>query len=270
MADSVQDFQITFRYDIATATHQGARDYQEDSLQAYGDADSKVGYAVIADGLGGHAAGDVASGIVSDEVFRQIKAKEAAIASGDADIPDLLINATQTANTLVGVHAKAHDETYGMGSTLLATILVGDALSWLSVGDSPLYLYRDGTLAQLNEDHSMGPQIDMLVKIGAMTEKAGRDHPSRNTLTSVVRGRAIETIDCPKKPKTLCAGDIVIASSDGLQYLRDSEICEILTAFAAQPSQKIADAFLAALAQVDDPEQDNIAFAVIKIGSAET
>ena len=265
MADSVQSFQMTFGYDIATATHQGARPYQEDSLQAFGDNARAIGYAVIADGLGGHAAGDVASGIVNAEVFRQIEAQDAALVSGDVDIPALLTEAAQTANSLVGAHAKAHDETYGMGSTLLATIIVGDALWWLSVGDSPLYLYRDDGLEKLNEDHSMAPQIDMLVKIGALTPEEGRYHPSRNTLTSVVSGHAIETIDCPPTPMTLCAGDIIIVSSDGLQYLPDAQISEILAASTTLPSQEIADVLLAALSALDDPEQDNIAFAVIKI-----
>jgi serine/threonine protein phosphatase PrpC len=267
LADSEQSFRTSFRYDTAIATHQGARSYQEDSILSHsGDS---VGFCVVADGLGGHAAGDVASGIVSTEVFRQIKAQENGIASGDVDIATVLTEAVEEANFLVGDHAHTHDETYGMGSTLLATVIVGDALSWLSVGDSPLYLFRGGALALLNDDHSMAPHVDMLVKIGVLTEEQGRDHPSRNTLTSVVRGRKIETIDNPDTPKTLCAGDIVIVSSDGLQYLTDAKISEILKANANLPSQEIAENLIAALAELDDPEQDNIAFSVIKIEATE-
>jgi serine/threonine protein phosphatase PrpC len=267
LADSEQSFRVSFRYDTAIATHQGARPYQEDSLLSH--SGNHIGFCVVADGLGGHAAGDVASGIVSAEVFRQIKAQENALASGDINITTLLTDAAEEANFLVGDHAHTHDETYGMGSTLLATVIVGDALSWLSIGDSPLYLFRDGALALLNDDHSMAPHVDMLVKIGVLTEEQGRDHPSRNTLTSVVRGRKIEEIDTPDTPKTLCAGDIVIVSSDGLQYLTDARISEILNENANLPSQKIADILIAALVELDDPEQDNIAFAVIKIGAAE-
>ncbi len=264
MADTDQSLKVAFRYDMATTTHLGARDYQEDALLSQAVGPNVLGSVVVADGLGGHAAGDVASGIVSAEVFRQITAQNSDLLACKADIPALLTDAAQTANTQVGAHAMAHAETYGMGSTLLATIIVDNALSWASIGDSPLYLYRDGALQQLSTTHSMAPQIDMLVKIGALSEQEGRDHPSRHTLTSVIRGRDIKAIDCPKTPTILRDGDIVIVSSDGLQYLSDPQISGILAATSQQPAQKIADALVAALEDLDDPEQDNIAFAVIK------
>ncbi|SFR34591.1 Serine/threonine protein phosphatase PrpC [Yoonia tamlensis] len=264
MAENIDSLEVALCYDLATATHQGARAYQEDTLQAQKAEGENTCVAVVADGLGGHAAGDVASGIACAEVFRQITTQPAKIAAGQVAITDVLTQATQSANALVGAHAKAHDETYGMGTTLLATVIRDGALSWLSVGDSPLFLCRDGALQRLNADHSMAPQIDMLVKIGALSEQEGRDHPSRSTLASVIRGREIETVDCPENPTRICAGDVIIVSSDGLLYLPEHQICDILAQTRLQPAQATADALLAALETLDDPEQDNIAFAVIK------
>jgi serine/threonine protein phosphatase PrpC len=256
--------EAALQYDMATATHQGARAYQEDSLLTQSAGLDTLGVAVIADGMGGHAAGDVASGIVCTEVFRQISAQNTAVLTGNADIPAILTTAAQTANTQVDSHVKSHAETYGMGSTLLATIIADNALSWASIGDSPLYLYRGGTLQRLNADHSMAPQVDMLVKIGALSEQEGRDHPSRHALTSVIRGRKIEEIDCPKTPTSLGDGDIIIVSSDGLQYLSDLQIHNVLKQTSQESAQTIVDALLADLEKLDDPEQDNIAYAVIK------
>ena len=70
-----------------------------------------------------------------------------------------------------------------MGATLIALIFHRDRLHWISVGDSPLWLWRDGTLTRLNEDHSLAPQIDWMVEQGQMAPSRPR-HPDRNCLTS--------------------------------------------------------------------------------------
>jgi hypothetical protein len=153
-----------------------------------------------------------------------------------------------------------------MGSTLLSTVISRDKLYWVSVGDSPLLLFRDGALRQLNKDHSMAPQIDMMVKTGAMSAEVGRNHPDRNTLTSAIAGAEIDMIDCPARPIALLPDDIVIIASDGLQFLSNSTIAKTLRLFQSSRSVDIANAFLAALSQLDHPQQDNTAFVIIKLG----
>ena len=113
----------------------------------------------------------------------------------------------------------------------------------------------------------MAPQIDMMVKVGAMTEEAGRNHPDRNTLTSAIAGVAIDKIDCPDKPTKVLPGDIVIVASDGLQYLTNDQIIAILREKRTSRSMDIAEALYAALRERDDPDQDNAAFTVIKLGN---
>lgn len=262
----VNVFKDTPRFEVATAAIKGGRDYQEDSLIAHFPLGQETGFAVLADGMGGHLAGDVASSLVMTETFGRLKMKELMLDNGTADIPALLTDAAVSANDRVTQYIDDKPESYGMGSTLLATVIRGEDLFWVSVGDSPLLLFRDGEIRQLNQDHSMAPQIDMMVKVGAMSEEVGRDHPDRNTLTSAIAGLNIQKIDCPTEPTQVLAGDIIVVASDGIQFLSNDEICEILKASKSKTSQEISQDLLQAIVDLDDPEQDNTAFTVIKLG----
>jgi hypothetical protein len=172
------------------------------------------------------------------------------------------------ANETLRQHTRSHPETEGMGATLVVPCLVENRLYWISVGDSPLFLYRGGRLIQLNEDHSMAPQIDFMVKSGLMDAETGANHPDRNCLISVLMGTRIPKIDCPTKPYELRAGDIVICSSDGLQFLTNAQIERVLGKYAKKRSTEIAERLLEELQKLDDPDQDNISFTIIKVNDA--
>jgi serine/threonine protein phosphatase PrpC len=111
----------------------------------------------------------------------------------------------------------------------------------------------------------MAPQIDLMVKIGAMPEDVGRNHPDRNTLTSAITGDAICEVDCPSRPVTLLPDDIVIVASDGLQFLPNLKITQTLKLSQNNRAVDIANALLSAVTLLGDAEQDNTAFAVIKM-----
>lgn len=266
MLDSKSVHSDTLSFDVATAAIKGARDYQEDSVISSFPLGQNTGFAVLADGMGGHMSGNIASALVMSEVFTNLKMKEQMLDDGVLNIPATLQELAETANKRVSDYVKINDESYGMGSTLLSAVISRDKLYWLSVGDSPLLLFRDGALRQLNKDHSMAPQIDMMVKTGAMSAEVGRNHPDRNTLTSAIAGAEIDMIDCPARPVALLPDDIVIIASDGLQFLSNSTIAKTLRLFQSSRSVDIANAFLAALSQLDDPQQDNTAFVIIKLG----
>ncbi|WP_245834183.1 PP2C family protein-serine/threonine phosphatase [Yoonia maricola] len=255
------------RFDVATAAIKGGRDYQEDSLVASFPQGQETGFTIVADGMGGHLSGDVASAIVMSEVFSQIKRKEMLLNTKYTDISAFLYNAAMVANTGVTQHIAERPDSYGMGATLLACIIRDDDLYWVSVGDSPLFLFRDGALRQLNQDHSLAPQIDMMVKVGAMDPEVGRNHPDRNTLTSAIAGADVAKIDCPETPMSVLECDIVIAASDGLQFLSNDMITAILQQTQNASSSEITEALLSAIADLDDPDQDNTAFTVIKLGA---
>ncbi len=256
------------KFDSVSALIQGARDYQEDALVADFPLGSQIGMVVLSDGMGGHAAGDVASKIVMTEVYSELKFQ-----SGDTDgfeqfLPEILLSAAQSANECIGAHVAQSPEAAGMGATLLGVVIVENRLYWISIGDSPLYLYRDGEVHQVNEDHSMAPQIDLMVVSGMMEPEAARNHPDRNALTSVLSGDEISKIDCPMEGLELQEGDIIIAASDGLQFLPENTLVDIVLETCDGQAMDVAQAFLDGIEDLSDPEQDNTSIAVAKIGAA--
>lgn len=256
------------RYDVASGISQGARDYQEDVITSDFPIGSEAGFVVLADGMGGHAAGDVASKIVLTEVYSELKFHFADVEAFEARAPEILRTIADLANDTLRQHTRTHPETDGMGATLVVPALVENRLWWLSVGDSPLYLYRGGKLSQLNEDHSMAPQIDFMVTSGLMDAATAKNHPDRNCLISVLMGTRIPKIDCPAKPVELMAGDIVVCASDGLQFLTNAQIERVLAKYRKSRSTEIAERLLDELEKLDDPDQDNISFCIIKLNDA--
>lgn len=253
------------RFDVASAICQGGRDYQEDAIVTDFPFGADSGVVVLADGMGGHAAGDVASKIVVTEVFSELKFESANFGDFESEVPRFLTEAASNANSYVRDHVKSHPETRGMGATLVSVVLIENRMYWMSIGDSPLYHYRAGKMKQLNEDHSMAPQIDFMVKQGLLDEEAGRNHPDRNCLTSVILGDRVAKSDCPKSPFELQVGDIVVVSSDGLQYLEDPKIQKILHRYRRKKAAEIAGYLLEAIETLADPDQDNCTFSVIKL-----
>ena len=253
------------RYDVASGLSQGGRDYQEDAIVTDFPFGMDSGVAVLADGMGGHEAGDVASKIVVTEVYSELKFRSASFADQEKHIPDCFAAATAGANDTIRDFVVANPGAQGMGATLVSLVLVENRMFWMSVGDSPLYVLRNGKLTQLNEDHSLAPQIDFMVQQGLLTEEAAKDHPDRNCLTSVIMGQKIAKSDCPVKPYELQLGDVVLLSSDGLQYLDHAKLQKILHKYRRRKSAEIAGYLLEAIAELGDPDQDNVSFSVIKL-----
>ena len=256
------------RYDVASGISQGARDYQEDAITSDFLVGADAGFVVLSDGMGGHAAGDVASKIVLTEVYSELKFQYADVEMFEARAPDILRSIVDLANETLRQHTRTHPETAGMGATLVVPVMLENRLFWISVGDSPLYLYRGGSLSQLNEDHSMAPQIDFMVKSGLMDAEVGATHPDRNCLISVLMGQRIPKVDCPETALDLRAGDIVICASDGLQFLGHAQIERVLGRVRKKRSTEIAEVLLEEIHKLDDPDQDNVSFCVIKVNDA--
>jgi serine/threonine protein phosphatase PrpC len=253
------------RYDVASAIAQGGRSYQEDALVTDFPFGMDSGVAVLADGMGGHAAGDVASKIVVTEVFAALKFRSAEFAESETQIPEMMAEAAMRANSVVRDHVVSHPGTEGMGATMVSLVMVENRMFYHSIGDSPLYLLRGGKLQQLNEDHSLAPQIDFMAKQGLISDEVAKNHPDRNCLTSVILGGKIARKDGPTDPVELKLGDILVVSSDGLQYLEEPKIQKILHRYRRRKSAEIAGYLLEALDELADPDQDNISFAVIKL-----
>ena len=256
------------RFDDASAISKGARDYQEDAFISDFSNGADMSFAVLADGMGGHAAGDIASKIVVTEIFSELIFRRGDANGAHQNIPAVLRNATQSANECLRAHVESDRETAGMGATLVSCVVVADALYWISIGDSPLFLFRDNTLSQLNEDHSLGPHIDMMVRSGMMSAAEGENHPERCVLTSVLSGQEIPQIDCPSDSLRLRAGDTLIIASDGLQFLANDKIAQILRERPLCRSGEVADALMDALGVLNDPDLDNVTLSVIQVKTA--
>ena len=165
------------RFEVATALDQGSRDYQEDSLITDFPIGDDCGIVVLADGMGGHASGDVASNIVVTEVFADLKFQKLDFIDREEFIPEMMMHALEDANETLGHHVAENPAARGMGSTMVSVVVVGQNMYWNSVGDSPLYHYRSGKMSKLNEDHSMAPQIDLLAESGILKPEEALNHP---------------------------------------------------------------------------------------------
>ena len=124
------------RFDVASVLGVGRRDHQEDALATDFPLGAGFGYAVLADGMGGHAAGDVASKIVVTEVFSELKLQSGNRDAFLANTAQILADATNAANNCVKAHSDTNPGAQGMGSTLVATVFIQDKMHWISVGDS--------------------------------------------------------------------------------------------------------------------------------------
>lgn len=251
-------------YDVATAIGKGQRDHQEDAVIADFAVGVPYGFAVVADGMGGHAAGDVASKIAVTEVFSELKFHSTDRVALEQKLDTTLLDVVESANRCIGEHVDDHPDHRGMGTTVVAPVLFDDRLYWISVGDSPLYLCREDKLTKLNADHSLAPQIDLMVSKGQIDPEMALNHPDRNCLTSVLMGSDIPIIDCAASPTKLRSGDIIIAASDGLQYLTDDQIEAITAGHKRRSASEIARALMRAVDQLADPEQDNVSVVIIK------
>lgn len=251
--------------EATSALSQGARNRQEDAVATWFPQGSSIGFSVLSDGMGGHKAGDVASQVIVTEVFAELSLRLTRQDYVPAAIPGMLRTAALIANECLKTHIKSNPDCSDMGGTVLIIVVVHRQLYWLSVGDSPLYLYRGGRLSQLNADHSLAPQIDHMVAQGLMNFEAAQNHPQRNCLTSALTGGDIAEIDCPQKPLCLLADDVIISASDGLQFIPDDAINGVLTRVNGKPTTVIADALMSAVAAVNDPDQDNVSMAVLSV-----
>lgn len=191
----------------------------------------EIGLAVLADGMGGHLAGEVASGIAVDivarkltEVFAELPAKKKQM--GDDYSPEAasVLQAIELANSAIFEASTTRPECAGMGSTIVVAVFYTNKICIAHVGDSRLYRYRDGTLEQMTEDHSM---MQELLRRGLISAEEARVSPNKNVVT---RALGIEAgVKPDMREQTLREGDVYLLCSDGLtDVLLDNEIAEFL------------------------------------------
>lgn len=243
---------------VATDLWIGDRGNQEDCLASFQIDDHR--YAVIvADGMGGHAAGEVASQMVV-EVFSSVLAQSSAQHTTEA----VLRRGLKEANGALERHVSNHPECEGMGTTVVALILEDGAMDWVSVGDSILYLFRNGRLTRLNEDHSMVPVLQALAQSGEISFEQAMTSRERNALRSVMDGGEIPLMDVSRVQLSFEKGDTLLVATDGLETISQDEVSAILTDMSHASSSEVLASVLAAIQGSDRTGRDNVALSVVK------
>ena len=172
---------------------------------------------IVADGMGGHQAGDYASKCTVETMVREIKGCFEQSPIG------ILSRAIRIANDQVRRKAREDESLYGMGTTVVAATVLGKYLQVANVGDSRLYIINE-EVRQITRDHSL---VEEMVRMGGLDREAARNHPDKNIITRAIGAR--DTIEIDFFHEELKSGDLILMCSDGLtNMLEDEEIGRIL------------------------------------------
>jgi len=253
----------TIRFYAATDVGK-VRDHNEDNFLV----DKKLGLFIVADGMGGHAAGEVASAIavrtVHDEVKREkellsdyVEGATGASKVTPKDIVALIEHAVQRACSKIHEEASNDPAKRGMGTTLSALLVVGHQGFIAHVGDSRIYLSRGGHIQQVTEDHTV---YNELIKRGKLTKEQIDKVQQKNAITRAVG--VYERVEVDTLVIELIAGDTLVLASDGLHgYLETPDDLGPPLALEGDASVKA----MIALAN-DRGGKDNITTLVVKMG----
>ena len=245
---------------LTAQTHLGlVRQNNEDAFLALPLANGQH-LLLVSDGVAGRDAGEVASA-TTVAVFRALAEGGKLAAARDAQLAEpLLAMAVQKAHVEVSRLALESDQKHSMSCTLSVALITGLRADLAWVGDSRIYLYRDGGLRQLSEDQTVAWQ---LVKDGRLQPEQVADHPDRNTLSQSI---GLESTGHPLQPAhasvPLAPGDVLLLCSDGLSDLvPDARIAEVLAAHS-EPSTAVQALIDAAL---DAGGRDNVTVALARL-----
>jgi len=246
--------------ELANLTDPGCvRERNEDYYCYYEPDDDEVfrkrgRLIVVADGMGGHEGGEIASGIAVEMVRQTWQSVE-------GDPTDLLVAALSNAHAAIQDYAREHPELAGMGTTCTAAAIVGERLYYGHVGDSRLYLFHHGGIRRVTHDHSL---VQRLVDSGAITPEEAENHPDKNVLISALGMRGLVSVDVPDEPLRLESGDTLLICSDGLHGLvSDAEMLDAVTRNDPRPAcQELVQTAR------DRGGPDNITVQIVRVGAA--
>lgn len=206
----------------------------------------------VADGMGGHRGGKMASKLAVDTLAESFGAS-----SADLTFEQRIVKAVQDANLKVFETSATVPELFGMGTTLTSFIVCGNEAVIGHVGDSRLYHYRAGRLTQVTLDHSLVAQA---VREGILTPEQARVHPQRNIITKALGTRSDIEVDAAHV--ALDPGDLLIASSDGLHGLVEDDELRLIIADAALDLEKLADELVRSA--LDHGGCDNVTVVIVR------
>ncbi|MCL1860460.1 MAG: protein phosphatase 2C domain-containing protein [Proteobacteria bacterium] len=187
--------------------------------------DAGRGWLLLADGMGGHSSGDLASALVVNYVLdKLLDTAEKKQGSRKPDYAGTLADSVVDVNVVIRSAGRLSDAANSMGSTFVGAVLSPGEMSYVYVGDSRLYLLRDGTLTQLSRDHTL---VQEFVDAGQLTVEMAQNHPYRGLLT---RGVGVhDEVELDTGICALLSGDRLLLCTDGLTDMVDEhEIVRLL------------------------------------------
>ncbi|MCY7918285.1 protein-serine/threonine phosphatase PrpC [Bacillus vallismortis] len=208
------------------------RQHNEDDAGIFKGKDDFV-LAVVADGMGGHLAGDVASKMAVKAMGEKWNEAET-IPVAPAACENWLNEQILAVNSKIYEHAQAHEECQGMGTTIVCALFTGKTVSVAHIGDSRCYLLQDSDFIQVTEDHSL---VNELVRTGEISREDAEHHPRKNVLTKALGTDQSVSIDT--RSFDIEPGDKLLLCSDGLtNKVEGTELKDILQSDQA-PQEKV-------------------------------
>ncbi len=225
-------------------THVGLRrELNEDTY--YGDSD--LGLWLVADGMGGHEYGEVASALARETIVREVRDGKP------------LAQAIRIADEEIIQASKKRNDALPMGTTVVAVRAEGNRFEVAWVGDSRVYLWRDGKLAQLSQDHSY---VQELISQGAISIEQARSHPHRNVVTQALGVTNPQDLNVETMSGELRPGMQLLLCSDGLtEEVEDGSISQVLSHTECS-AQECVDGLVAAA--LDGGGSDNVTVVLIR------
>lgn len=226
------DDERSLRLEVAWRCDQGCvRSNNEDRIGVFTDRDSAL--LVVADGMGGHAAGEVAAQLAVDTLAETWQMQRPLAP------PEFLAQAVTAANAAIHAQGEANPTQKGMGTTVTA-LLLGVYEGWfIHVGDSRLYMLRDGVFRQVSEDHSL---VRDMVREGLLLPAEAKNHPCRNIIVRALGSQDAILPQIDEDPLVLKYNDRFLLCSDGLHDLvDDNEISEHLAAPVVNACQSLVE-----------------------------
>jgi serine/threonine protein phosphatase PrpC len=242
------------------AQYIGSRKEQQDDF-GFSDIDdsSFVSHggvlALVTDGMGGLSKGREASLIAKNSMLSQYDKK-----SIDESMPEALNRSLIAANNAVVEMARLNGLEGEVGTTLVAAAIKDNELYWVSVGDSRIYLWRDGKMTQLSIDHDFAMRLSKEVLRGSISAKEAENHPERDALVSYLGLQELIEVDRNEEPFILEVGDRILLCSDGLyNAISEKEISRLILGHP----QNAADALTEAVITKSTHNQDNVTVAIL-------
>jgi len=246
-------------WEVAGATDVGrVRAHNEDSFLV----DAQRGVFLVADGMGGHAAGEIASAIASEAVGAALRQGVDGGLGAD-DLGVVMRECMHQAHRSILNYSATKPETRGMGTTMTALVVCDDGTFRLGhIGDSRCYVLRDGELEQVSRDHTW---VQREVDEGRLTPMGARRHRLSHVLTRALGADSLDEPDVYSG--TLLPGDLVLLASDGLTgMLTDRLLRRILSRDGAELHELVADLIVGAN---ERGGRDNITAVLVKVLAAD-